>query len=99
MKNLVEKNLKLKKILDSLIDGSLGYKFKDIYDSLLNGHEPDRYLVLADFDSYINMKLNANKEYQTKEYYKKCIINMYSSYKFSSDRSIRDYNELIWKLK
>ena len=95
----LEKNLKLKKILDSLIDGSLGYKFKDIYDSLLNGHEPDRYLVLADFDSYINMKLNANKEYQTKEYYKKCIINMYSSYKFSSDRSIRDYNELIWKLK
>ena len=95
----LEKNLKLKKILDSLIDGSLGYKFKDIYDSLLTGHEPDRYLVLADFDSYINMKLNANKEYQTKEYYKKCIINMYSSYKFSSDRSIRDYNELIWKLK
>ena len=95
----LEKNLKLKKILDSLIDGSLGYKFKDIYDSLLKGYEPDRYLVLADFDSYINMKLNANKEYQTKEYYKKCIINMYSSYKFSSDRSIRDYNELIWKLK
>ncbi len=95
----LEKNLKLKKILDSLIDGSLGYKFKDIYDSLLTGYEPDRYLVLADFDSYINMKLNANKEYQTKEYYKKCIINMYSSYKFSSDRSIRDYNELIWKLK
>ena len=95
----LEKNLKLKKVLDSLIDGSLGVKFQEIYDSLLKGNEPDRYLVLADFDSYINMKLIANKEYQTEQYYKKCIINMYSSYKFSSDRSIRDYNELIWKLK
>ena len=94
----VEKNLKLKKVLESLIDGSLGYKFKDIYDSLLKGNDPDRYLVLADFNSYIEARIKANNEYGTKEYYKKCIINMYSSKKFSSDRSIKDYNKLIWKI-
>ncbi len=92
------KNPKLKMVLDSLIDGSLGFEFQEIYDSLLKGNDPDRYLVLADFDSYIEMKLKANKEYQTKEYYQKCIVNMYSSKKFSSDRSIKNYNELIWKL-
>ena len=94
----VENNPKLKKVLNALIDGTLNAKFEEIYDSLLKGNEPDRYLVLADFNSYIEMKLFANKEYQSKEYYKKCIVNMYSSYKFSSDRSIKDYNELIWKL-
>ena len=94
----VENNLKLKKVLESLIDGSLGYKFKDIYDSLLKGNDPDRYLVLADFNSYIEARIKANNEYGTKEYYKKCIINMYSSKKFSSDRSIKDYNKLIWKI-
>lgn len=94
----VEKNPKLKHVLNALIDGTLNAKFEEIYDSLLKGNEPDRYLVLADFNSYIEMKLFANKEYQSKEYYKKCIVNMYSSYKFSSDRSIKDYNELIWKL-
>ena len=94
----VTNNPKLKKVLESLIDGTLNHKFTEIYDSLLKGNDPDRYLVLADFNSYVEMKLFANKEYQTKDYYKKCIVNMYSSYKFSSDRSIRDYNELIWKL-
>ncbi|MBR4495959.1 MAG: glycogen/starch/alpha-glucan family phosphorylase [Acholeplasmatales bacterium] len=94
----VENNPKLKKVLNALIDGTLNAKFEEIYDSLLKGNEPDRYLVLADFNSYIEMKLFANKEYQSKEYYKKCIVNMYSSYRFSSDRSIKDYNELIWKL-
>ena len=95
----LEKNPKLKKVLDSLIDGSLGVKFIDIYNSLLKGDDPDRYLVLADFDSYINERLLANSEYGTKEYYKKCIVNMYSSKKFSSDRSINDYNKLIWKIR
>jgi len=55
-------------------------------------------LVLADFNSYIEARIKANNEYGTKEYYKKCIINMYSSKKFSSDRSIKDYNKLIWKI-
>ena len=95
----VDKNPKLKNVLDLLIDGSLGVKFQEIYDSLLKGNEPDRYLVLADFESYVAKKLEANREYQTKDYYKKCIINMYNSKKFSSDRSILDYDELIWNLK
>ena len=95
----VDKNPKLKNVLDLLIDGSLGVKFQEIYDSLLKGNEPDRYLVLADFESYVAKKLEANREYQTKDYYKKCIINMYNSKKFTSDRSILDYDELIWNLK
>lgn len=100
---LLENNPKLKRVVESLIDGTLddlgSGVFKAIYDSLLNGNSPDNYLVLADFDSYIKTKLIANQEYGRDIFYEKCLINMASAAKFSSDRSILDYNKLIWHLK
>ena len=100
---LLENNPKLKRVVESLIDGTLddlgSGVFKAIYDSLLNGNNPDNYLVLADFDSYIKTKLIANQEYGRDIFYEKCLINMASAAKFSSDRSILDYNKLIWHLK
>ena len=100
---LLENNPKLKRVVESLIDGTLddlgSRVFKAIYDSLLNGNNPDNYLVLADFDSYIKTKLIANQDYGKDIFYEKCLINMASAAKFSSDRSILDYNKLIWHLK
>lgn len=100
---LLENNPKLKRVVESLIDGTLddlgSGVFKAIYDSLLNGNNPDNYLVLADFDSYIKTKLIANQDYGRDIFYEKCLINMASAAKFSSDRSILDYNKLIWHLK
>lgn len=100
---LLENNPKLKRVVESLIDGTLddlgSGVFKAIYNSLLNGNNPDNYLVLADFDSYIKTKLIANQDYGRDIFYEKCLINMASAAKFSSDRSILDYNKLIWHLK
>lgn len=97
----LENNPKLKAIVETLIDGTFddgeGY-LKALYDSLTCGDRRDYYLVFADFDSYILAKLKVNKEYGTKEYYKKCIANMVNSSNFSSDRSILDYNKYIWNL-
>ena len=97
----LENNSKLKAIVETLINGTFddseGY-LKALYDSLTIGDRKDYYLVFADFDSYINAKLRVNKEYGTKEYYKKCIANMVNSSNFSSDRSILDYNKNIWNL-
>ncbi len=94
-------NPKLKAVVETLIDGTFddseGY-LRALYDSLTIGNRKDYYLVFADFDSYINSKLKVNKEYGTKEYYKKCIANMVNSSNFSSDRSILDYNKNIWNL-
>lgn len=100
---IVEHNLGLKRVVESLIDGSLDDNgtgvFQAIYDSLLKGSNPDHYLVLADFASYLEAKLLANQEFDTLAYYKKCVMNMQASGKFSSDRSIQNYNEEIWKLQ
>ncbi len=97
----LDNNLKLKAVVNTLIDGTFndekGY-LKALYNSLTTGDRKDYYLVFADFDSYINAKLKVNSEFGTKEYYHKCIQNMLNCSKFSSDRSINDYNELIWNL-
>lgn len=99
---ILDENPKLKRVVESLVDGSLSDGdtgvFSAIYHNLLSGNNPDNYLVIADLNSYIEAKLQSNNEYDTKLYYNKCTTNMQSCAKFSSDRSILDYNELIWKL-
>ena len=98
----INSDKRLEAVLDMLVDGSLDDNgtgaFKDILNSLIEGDRRDYYLVLADFKSYVEAKLRANKEFGTKKYYKMCVTNTASSSKFSSDRSIKDYNERIWNL-
>ncbi len=96
---IYQKNKKLKRILDALKDGTLldlgtGY-FDELYDSLLND---DRYFVLYDFDSYYKAKINALKIFEDRNKSAEMgIYNMAGAGVFSSDRSIKNYNEKIWE--
>lgn len=95
-------NTLLKASLDLLIGdeftpGVVG-QLRPTFDSLLDGGDP--YLVLADFDSYVKAHEAIDKQYQdTAGWAKKAILNTALVGKFSSDRSIRDYVNNIWKLK
>ena len=72
-------------------------KLRATYDSLLNGGDP--YLVLADFASYVDAQQRIDTDYRdTAGWAKKAIMNTAQMGKFSSDRSIRDYVNQIWKL-
>lgn len=101
-KNVLESNADLKAVVESLIDGTFcdggTGMFQALYDSLVTGEEADRYLVLYDFDSYIQAKLKVNAEFGTETFLDKCIINMCSAGKFSADRSVKEYAEKIWKI-
>lgn len=71
--------------------------FNMIYDDLLY---KDRFCVLADFDNYFKMQLNVSNEYLNRnEWLKKSILNTARVGKFSSDRTIRQYADEIWKIK
>lgn len=84
-------------VSDEFTPGHPG-ELKAIYDSLLNGGDP--YLVLADFASYAEAQEHINQAYQDKSgWAKKAILNTALTSKFSSDRSIRDYANHIWKIK
>ena len=99
--DIYEKNPKIKRLLD-FINTSLGSQssFVDIYDSLLNSDQPDRYFVLKDFDSYHKTRMRAINDFSDRERTGiKALYNIAASGVFSSDRSVVTYAEKVWKIR
>lgn len=104
-KELYEKNGRIRRVVDTLIDGTLDDggtgMFKELYTSLLEGaswHKPDHYYLLLDFIPYVEKKLEGNRDYKDiMAFRKKCFLNTANAGKFSSDRTIQDYWREIWK--
>ena len=70
--------------------------FRPLIDNLLH-HDP--YLLLADYQSYIECQDLVSQVYRdTDGWTRMSILNAARSGKFSSDRSIREYAEQIWKV-
>lgn len=95
-----ENNPTIRKVLDSIknnIWSNIPDDFKEITDEfLLRG---DEYMVLADFDSYCKAHDQVYAYYNNpNEWAKKCLVNIAKSAFFSSDRTIQDYVDDIWKL-
>ncbi|MBE7439328.1 MAG: glycogen/starch/alpha-glucan phosphorylase [Spirochaetales bacterium] len=71
--------------------------FEDIVRSLLEGG--DYYLVLADFQAYLEAQKKVQNDFKHQEsWLKKSILNCARSGKFSSDRTIGEYARDIWKI-
>lgn len=72
--------------------------FDEIIDSLMNPHDP--WLTLADFRNYIDTQEEVSQAYRDKEkWVKMSILNTARSGFFSTDRTMQEYNNDIWKLK
>ncbi|MDX3905647.1 MAG: glycogen/starch/alpha-glucan phosphorylase [Pigmentiphaga sp.] len=71
--------------------------FRPLIDDLL---QRDPYLLLADYQSYIECQDLVSEAYRdTERWTSMSILNAARSGKFSSDRSIREYSEQIWKVR
>ena len=96
----------IRKVLMQLINGFYSPEdpelFRPIYNSLLNTEETqfaDTYFVLKDFRSYAEAQRKVEEAYRDEaEWAKKAILNVASVGKFSSDRTIQEYVDDIWKL-
>ena len=95
----------LHRAIDTLVDGTVPTDDaqRELYHALLDGaswHKADNYFVLLDYASYIDAKLRANRDYADRlAFGHKCLENIASGSKFSSDRTIRQYADEIWHIK
>ncbi|MBQ3486105.1 MAG: glycogen/starch/alpha-glucan family phosphorylase [Clostridia bacterium] len=102
---IYRENADVTRVLDALVNGTFKDEdgaIKELVSSLLVGaswHQPDHYFVLHDFASYMDAKLRCNREYTDRiGFAKKCLYNVASAGKFSSDRTIRQYADEIWRV-
>ncbi|MBV8134537.1 MAG: glycogen/starch/alpha-glucan phosphorylase [Deltaproteobacteria bacterium] len=95
----VAKNPELGEVLNLIESGAFSrgdrQTFKPLLDSLLN-HDP--FLVLADYQSYVNCQGEVSKVYRDeRRWTRTSILNIARSGKFSSDRAVHEYREKIWR--
>ena len=96
-----ENNAEIRRALTQMIDGTLMTEnpaaLQALYHDMLFD---DRYFVLKDFGSYSMAQRRVNDDYQDRDkWLRMAVINTAKSGIFSSDRTIREYNEKIWHLK
>jgi starch phosphorylase len=92
-------NANLREVIDALSNGELSHGDKKLFEplvsSLLNG---DEYMLLADYQSYVDCQDRVSLAYgNQEEWTRMSILNVARIGKFSSDRAIRDYCADIWK--
>ena len=95
-----ESNPELQGVLDFIKDGFFsrgdGSLFRPIVDGLLNW---DTYMLLADFQSYADCQAHVSTVYQDPARWNRMsILNVARSGKFSSDRTICEYAQDIWRV-
>lgn len=95
-------NDELKGVIDMIASGvfcpSSPDLFKPLTDSLM--YHGDNYLLFADYKAYVECQDRVSREYLDREnWIKKSIINVANMGKFSSDRTIAEYAEEIWRVK
>lgn len=97
-----EYHKEVRKILDQLVNGFFenvsDLEFQSIRDSLLM--QNDTFFVLKDFDSYVRTHERISKDFRdSKMWNSKSLVNIARSGIFSSDYTIKEYANQIWKLE
>jgi len=94
----------VRRVLMQLINGTYAQDdlFRDLYNSLLNTYcsaRPDTYFILKDFASYAEAQKKVEAAYKDEEgWARSAILNVAHAGKFTSDRTIQEYVDDIWKL-
>ncbi len=93
----------LMQLINGMYSGGDMNMFRDIYNSLLNtqnSSRADMYFILADFKSYAAAQERVEAKYRDETAWaRSAILNTAKAGKFSSDRTIQEYVDDIWKLE
>src|SRR6266478_3732175 len=97
---LYARNPELRQVIDLIRDGffsrGAAEQFRPLIDALLDW---DTYMVLADFQSYLDCQARVAQAYEDAQRWSRMsILNVARSGLFSSDRTIQEYAEEIWRV-
>ena len=101
-RNYYENNKDIKEAVDFIVGPEMmkiGHRenLERLYNELLN---KDWFMTLLDFQDYVETKERAYKDFEDRDsWMKKMLVNISKAGFFSSDRTIEQYNEDIWKLE
>jgi glycogen phosphorylase len=98
---IYDQNQTLREVIDFIASGQLANGDTALFGPIVNNLLwNDPYLVLADYQSYIDCQDRVSALWNDQQaWLAKSILNVARMGKFSSDRSIRDYCNLIWNVK
>ena len=100
-KDYYDKDADIKQAVDFLVSDEMlkvGSKenLERLYNELLN---KDWFMTFPDFEDYCKTKERAYADYEDKKAWaKKMLVNISKAGFFSSDRTIKQYNDEVWKL-
>jgi glycogen phosphorylase len=92
-------NPELREVIELLRGGFFSRGDTELFRPLIDGLlRFDPYLVMADYQAYADCQKQVSQAYGDAEHWARMsILNTVHSGKFSSDRSIRQYSDTIWK--
>jgi starch phosphorylase len=98
---IIEQDEDLKRVMNLLEWGHFNQFEPGIFDSLVGAmkspHDP--WMTIADFRSFIEAQKRVELAYRDQDHWTRMsILNTAASGKFSTDRTITEYNDDIWKL-
>jgi starch phosphorylase len=99
---IIEKDRDLKRVVDLLESGYFNQNEPNRFGNIINAFTShnDPWMTVADFRSYIDAQHQAGLAYQDqKRWVSMSILNTAYSGKFSTDRTMEEYNNDIWKLE
>jgi len=96
----VERNLRLRAVLDAIGGGAFSHgesdRYRDVVDSLL---QRDTYMLLADFADYLAAQERVDTLYRDPAAWARAaLLNVAGMGSFSSDRTVREYIDKVWSL-
>jgi len=99
---MIDQDEDLQRVMHLLESGYFNQFEPGIFDDLINSikspHDP--WMTIADFRSFIDAQKRVEDAYRDKDHWTKMsILNCANSGKFSTDRTIGEYNRDIWKLE
>ena len=94
-------NDELREVLDLIGNGFFSRGDTELFRPLLDGLlRSDPYLVLADYQLYVDCQERVSRAYrEPEEWTRMSILNAARTGKFSSDRTIREYCDDIWRIE